>query len=165
MEKDRPLTKIKPITFQAELLGRGPGGAWVYLRFPFSVQDIFGRKGQVPVRGSINGFTFRNSLMPRDGIHILGISKEIQQGANAAAGDTVAVTLELDDAPREVAVPADLESALGKSSPQSQAFLVLSYSHKKEFVDWIESAKKPETRAARIEKTLVMLAERKTPKA
>jgi hypothetical protein len=157
-------TKTKPLTFEAEILGRGPGGAWAYLRFPFSAEERFGRKGQVPIRGTINGFAFRNSLMPRDGIHILGVSKELQQGAGAAVGDTVTVALELDDAPREVAVPADLQSALKKAPPQAGVFAVLSYSHKKEFVEWIESAKRPETRASRIEKTLAMLLERKTPK-
>ncbi len=156
--------KAKSLTFEAEILGRGPGGAWAYLRFPFGAQETFGRKGQVPVRGTINGFAFRNSLMPRDGIHILGVSKELQQGAGAAIGDTVTVALELDDSPREIAVPADLEAALKKAQPQAGTFAALSYSHKKEFVEWIESAKKPETRANRVEKTLAMLLERRTPK-
>ncbi len=158
------VTQAKPLTFEAEILGRGPGGAWAYLRFPFNAQETFGRKGQVPVRGTINSFAFRNSLMPRDGIHILGVSKELQQGAGAAVGDTVTVVLELDDAPHEVSVPADLEAALRKAAPQAGVFAALSYSHKKEFVEWIESARKPETRAARIEKILAMLLERKTPK-
>jgi hypothetical protein len=159
-----PPAKPKPITFEAEILGRGPNGAWAYVRFPLKALEVFGRKGQVPVRGTINGFAFRNSLMPRDGIHILGISKELQEGAKAVTGDTVTITLQLDEAPREVAVPADLEAALKKSAGQAKAFAALSYSHKKELVDWIEGAKKPETRAARIEKTLIMLAEKKTPK-
>jgi hypothetical protein len=159
-----PSAKPNPITFEAEILGRGPNGAWAYVRFPFDASEIFGRKGRVPVRGTINNFAFQNSLMPRDGIHILGISKELQNGCNAVTGDTVTITVELDETPREVAVPTDLGSALKKSAAQAKMFAALSYSHKKEFIDWIESAKKPETRAARIEKTLIMLAERKTPK-
>jgi hypothetical protein len=159
-----PTSTAKLISFQAELLGRGPGGSWVYLRFPFSGSETFGRKGQVPVRGTINGFAFRNSLMPRDGIHILGVGKDLQQGARASIGDTVKVEIELDDAPREVAIPAGLEAALAKAPAQAKRFAALSYSHKKEYADWIESAKRPETRANRIQKALEMLAAGKTPK-
>jgi hypothetical protein len=160
------MSKVRsnPLKFRAELVGRGPAGAWTYLAVPFSVPEVFGHKGQVPVRAKVNGFTFRNSLMPRQGIHILGIGKDILAGAGAVTGDTVQVELEFDDAPRTVAVPADLEAALLRAPAQAQAFAALSYSHKKEYVDWIESAKKPETRSNRIEKAVAMIAVRKTPK-
>jgi hypothetical protein len=156
--------RSNPLKFRAKLVGRGPGGAWTYLAIPFSVPEVFGRKGQVPVRATVNGFTFRNSLMPRQGIHILGIGKEILAGAGAATGDTVQVELEFDDAPRTVTAPADLKAALLRAPVQAQAFAALSYSHKKEYVDWIESAKKPETRSNRIDKAVAMIAVRKTPK-
>ena len=146
------------------MLGRGPGGAWVYLRFPFAALEVFGRKGQVPVRGTINGFAFRNSLMPRDGIHILGVDKNLQQGAAANVGDTVKVELHLDDATRTVTTPPDLEAALADHPEQANRFAALSYSHKKEYVDWIESAKKPETRANRIQKALELISKGKNPK-
>jgi hypothetical protein len=159
-----PKTQENPLRFQAQLTGRGPGGAWTYLPIPFSVPEVFGRKGQIPVRATINGFTFRNSLMPRAGVHILGVGKDILEAAGAATGDTVQVELALDEAPRTVAVPADMEAALGKAAGPAKAFAALSNSHKKEYVDWIESAKKPETRIRRIEKALAMLSEGKTPK-
>lgn len=157
-------TRNNPLKFKGELVERGPGGAWTYIQIPFSVSEVFGRKGQVPVRATINGFTFRNSLMPRKGVHILGIGKDILAEARATTGDTVQVELAFDDAPRTVAVPADLEAALANAPAQAQSFAALSYSHKKEYVDWIESAKKPETRSNRIDKALAMIAERKTPK-
>jgi hypothetical protein len=153
-----------PLNFKAELIGRGPGGAWTYVQIPFSVAEAFGRKGQVPVRATINGFTFRNSLMPRQGVHILGVGKDILAGAGAATGDTVQVELAFDDAPRTVNVPADVDAALSKAPSEAKSFAALSYSHKKEFVDWIESAKKPETRASRIQKAVAMIGTRKTPK-
>jgi uncharacterized protein YdeI (YjbR/CyaY-like superfamily) len=102
--------------------------------------------------------------MPRKGVHILGIGKDILTGARATTGDTVQVELAFDETPRTVAVPADLEASLAKAPAQAQSFAALSYSHKKEYVDWIESAKKPETRSNRINKALAMIAERKTPK-
>jgi len=153
-----------PLKFKAQLTPRGPNGAWTYLEIPFSVPEVFGKKGQVPVRATINGFTFRNSLMPRKGVHILGIGKDVLAGASASPGDTVQVELALDDAPRTVAIPADLEAALAQVPAQAESFAKLSYSHKKEFADWIESAKKPETRAARIQKAVTMIGTHKTPK-
>jgi Bacteriocin-protection, YdeI or OmpD-Associated/Domain of unknown function (DUF1905) len=159
-----PKAPSNPLRFKGQLVGRGPGAAWTYLEVPFSVPEIFGRKGQVPVRATINGFTFRNSLMPRAGVHILGVGKDILAGAGAATGDTVQVELAFDDAPRTVAIPSDLQAALAKSPDQAKAFTALSYSHKKEYADWIESAKKPETRHKRIEKALELLTIRKTPR-
>lgn len=157
-----PKAQSNPLKFKAQLTGRGPGGAWTYLQIPFNVPEVFGRKGQVPVRATINGFTFRNSLMPRAGVHILGVGKDILAGAST--GDIVQVELAFDDAPRTVTIPADLEAVFAKSPATSQSFSALSYSHKKEYVDWIESAKKPETRQNRTEKIAEMLAARKTPK-
>jgi len=159
-----PKTKSNPLKFKAKLVSRGLGGAWTYLEIPFSIPEVLGRKGQVPVRATINGFTFRNSLMPRQGVHILGTSKDVLAAAAAAPGDTVQVELVLDDSPRTLAVPTDLDTALARVPVKAESFTSLSYSHKKEYVDWIESAKKPETRASRIEKALAMIGTPKTPK-
>jgi hypothetical protein len=161
MSKAQP----NPFKFKTQLVGRGPGGAWTYLAIPFNVPEVFGRKGQVRVRATINGFTFRNSLMPRAGVHILGVGKDILAGAGAATGDTVEIELAFDDAPRTVDVPVDLDAALAEHPAQGEAFAALSYSHKKEYADWIESAKRPETRLKRIEKAIELLAARKAPKS
>jgi hypothetical protein len=145
--------------FEAKLQGKGPGTAWTFLPIPFDVQKAFGSKARVPVMGTINGFPFRNSLMPEgDGTHSMMVNKELQKGARATAGDTVAVVIELDQTPRTVAMPEDLKALLNKHKPAEAAFTKLAYSHKKEFLDWITSAKKPETRAKRLEKTIEMLA-------
>lgn len=148
--------------FEAKLQGKGPGNAWTFLPIPFDVQKAFGSKARVPVMGTINGFPFRNSLMPEgDGTHSMMVNKELQKGAKAGAGDTVAVVIEPDQAPRTIAIPDDLKTLLAKHRPAETAFTKLAYSHKKEFLDWITSAKKPETRAKRLEKTIEMLAEGK----
>jgi hypothetical protein len=156
---------VDPLKFKAKLTGRGPGGAWTFIEIPFNVPEVFGRKGQVPVRAMLNGFTYRNSLIPRGGVHILCVGKDVLAATGAAQGEAVQVELAFDDAPRTVDVPADLQAALASASHgQAEAFAAFSYSHKKEFADWIESAKKAETRAARIEKALAMIAAKKTPK-
>lgn len=152
-------------TFPAKLIGRGPNGAWTHMDIPFSVEEAWGTRARLAVRGTINGFPFRSSLMPRgEGVFYLAINKEMQQGAKVKTGDVVQMVMEPDTAPRTVEVPADLKKALKAAPVQDKLFAALSYSHKKEYVDWIEQAKKPETRAARIEKTLTMLDAKKTPK-
>jgi len=148
-------------SFEAKLVAMGPSGGWTHMPIPFSVPEVFGTRARLAVRGTINGVAFRSSLMPRDGGHYLNVNKQMLAGAKAAAGDTVQVVLEPDSEERTVEVPADLRKALGAKT--GKLFDALSYSHRKEFVDWIEQAKRPETRAKRIEKTLEMVVEKKRP--
>ena len=151
--------------FDAKLVGRGPKGAWTFLPIPFNVQAAFGSKARVPVAGTLNGFAFRNSLLPNgDGTHSMAVNKELQAGANAKAGDTVAVVMAPDTAQRSVAIPEDLKTALCGTAQMEQAFAKLPYSARKEFVDWVIEAKKPETRTRRVERALQLLAAGKRPK-
>jgi len=101
--------------------------------------------------------------MPRgQGVFYMAFTKAMQDAAKARKGDTVSVVMEPDTAPRTVT--ADLEKALRHSPREEKTFTAFSYSHRKERVAWIEHAKKPETRATRIENTLTMLGTTKTPK-
>jgi len=157
--------------FQATITGRGPNSAWTQLDIPFNVHEVFGAKGMVPVTGTLNGVPFRNSLKPNgDGTHYLHVNQALLAGAKVRVGDTVALVIERDEAPRTVEIPEDLQSALAAASKGAakaslaQRFAALSYSHQKEFVDWLEQARKPETRTRRLAKTLELLAAKKTPK-
>jgi hypothetical protein len=152
--------KVKQ-AFSILLIGRGPGGSWVHMPIPFSVEATFGAKGRVPVRGTINGVAYRSSILPRgDGTHYMAVNQTIRAAAGAGIGDTVKVVMEPDTARRTVTIPPNLKRALAAAA-QDKTFAALSYSHRKELVDWIAQAKRPETRARRIEKCLNMLAERK----
>jgi hypothetical protein len=145
--------------FEAKLTSRGPGGAWTFLYVPFSVQEVFGSKARVAVAGTMNGFPFRNSLLPRgDGTHRMAVSREMQVGAKAAAGDTVKVTMELDKMERTVVAPKELEQALKKNKRAAGFFSLLSYSHKRAYTDWVGSAKQESTRESRAAKAIEMLA-------
>src|ERR1039458_5153639 len=147
-------------TFSVAVVGRGPGGAWAHMPVPFSVEKVFGTKARVAVKGTINGFAYRSSIMPRgDGTHYMALNKEMQAGAKAGVADTVKVTMEPDTAKRTVEVPPYLAKAL-KAAGQARVFAALSYSHQKELADWIKQAKQEETRARRVEKCLKMLAGR-----
>jgi len=145
--------------FKARLMAKGPAGAWTYLPIPFDVNQVFGSKARVSVAGTINGFSFRNSLMPEgDGTHSMMVSKELQTGANARAGDLVSVTLGPDMEERVVSMPPELEAALTKNRLGAAVFDTMTYSQKKEYVGWISTAKQAATKANRVTKAVDMLA-------
>ncbi len=148
--------------FSAKLETSGPKDAWTFLNVPFDVQQAFGSKGRVSVKGTINGFAYRSSLFPNgDGTHALMVNKEMQKGAGPGPGDTVHVEMDADTEPREVEVPDDLAKVLVKNRAAKAAFEKLAPSHRKEYVRWIEDAKKPETRARRLQQAVEKLVEGK----
>jgi len=148
--------------FKAQLTSRGPGGAWTFLEVPFSVEKEFGSKARIAVAGTINGFAFENSLMPNgDGTHSMMVSKVLQAGAKAAAGDHVSVAMAIDRSERVVTVPTELKRALSTNKEAALAFKTLSYSHRKEFAEWVESAKRKETRLSRAEKSIALALAKK----
>jgi bifunctional DNA-binding transcriptional regulator/antitoxin component of YhaV-PrlF toxin-antitoxin module len=139
------------------------GGA-ARFTLPFSVQEVFGSKARVPVKGAINGVPYRSSAFPMgDGKHYMVVNKSVRDAAGIEAGDTVRVTMEPDSEARVVVVPSDFKTALARNGEAKASFDLLSYSHKKEYVKWITETKKEETRARRIEKAIEMLPKRKTP--
>jgi hypothetical protein len=145
-------------TFKVRLIGRGPNGAWTFLPIPFDVEQKFGTRARVAVAGTINNQPFRNSLMPGgDGTHSMMVSKELQAGARASAGDLVAVVMDIDKAERKVEVPEEFRTALKRAPAAKKFFEQLSYSRQKEFTDWIAGAKRPETKSARVGKSIERL--------
>jgi hypothetical protein len=133
------------------------------ITIPFGVPATFGTRARVPVRGTINRHPFRSTLFPRGGKFIMVVNKELRAAANVRGGETVSFTLERDDEPRIITPPADLARALKANSDAQAAWDKLSYTHRKEHVRAVEEAKRPETRARRIEKAVAQLAEGKKP--
>jgi hypothetical protein len=127
---------------------------------PFNVQDVFGTKAQVKVTGTLDGVPYRSSIAPYGGVHYMGINKKLLKDVGKGQGDTVHVVMQIDTEERTVTPPEDLAQALETDEQAKAQFDKLSYSHRKEYVDWIEEAKKPETRARRIEQTLERLRQR-----
>lgn len=142
-------------TFTAVINSGDGGGAWVNV--PFDVEKTFGKK-RVPIRATIDGVPYRGSLVRMGGdCHMLLILKAIREKIGKHAGDKVSVTLKEDKATRKVKIPADVQKALRSKPPAGDFFGNLSYSHQREYVQWIEGAKRAETRERRIEKMLTML--------
>src|SRR5207253_6790918 len=114
-----------------------------------------------PVKVTINGFTYRNTVAVMGGAYMIGVSAENRQGAGVAGGDEIDVELELDTAPREVTVPPDFAAALDADTEAKRFFEGLSYSNRNRHVILIEGAKTPETRERRIAKAIETLRQGK----
>ena len=125
---------------------------------PFDVQKTFGTRARVPVRGTINGFPFRTSIFPMGGCFLMVVNRQLREGAGVKAGETVTVVVERDTEPRVVTPPADLARAIKANKDAQALWDKLSYTHKREHVEAIEGAKRPETRQRRIERAVEMLA-------
>ena len=129
------------------------------IHIPFSVEKEFGSRARVPVRGTINGFAFCNSIFPMGGgDHYMVVNKNVRAGAKAQGGEMISVVMERDDEPRVITPPEDFARTLEANKAALAAWDKLSYTHRKEYVHSIEEAKKPETRARRIEKAVAMLS-------
>jgi hypothetical protein len=129
------------------------------IAIPLDVEKVFGTRARVPVHGTINGFPFRSSIFPMGrGCHYMAVNKATREGAKAKAGDTVSVLMERDHEPRVITPPPDFARALKSNKEAKAAWEKLSYTHRKEHAKAIEEAKKPETRARRIEKAIAQLA-------
>lgn len=140
------------------VLEKADDGSACGIRMPFDVAKVFGTRGRVPVCGTINGYPFRSTLSPMGGGHMMPVNRALRDGAGIAAGETISVLLERDDQPRAVAVPADLAAALAADHAARAAWDRTSYTHRREYVEAIEDAKRPETRARRIARTVGALA-------
>lgn len=141
--------------FSAPIEEAERGGAFVSI--PFDVEQAFGKK-RVPVIATIDGMEYRGSLVRMGGsCHVLGILKSIRENIGKQAGDVVEIVLEEDDTPRVVEVPGDFQQALDESPSALRLFEQLSFSHKREYVNWISDAKRSETRERRIAQAVDML--------
>jgi len=145
----------KKHSFTATIQNAGGGGAFVEV--PFDVETTFGSK-KPKVKAMIEGVPYRGLLVRMGGPnHILIILKGIREQIGKTFGDEIKVSVELDVEERVVTVPAELKRAFKSDKEAKAAFEKLSYTHQKEYVKWIEDAKKAETRQSRIVKTVEML--------
>ena len=152
----------KKYTFTAPIQNPGGGGAFVDI--PFDVEKEFGSK-RPRIKALIEGIPYRGTLVRMGSeCHMLLILKEIREQVGKTFGDEIKVVIEADVEPRVVEVPPDLMKAFKKDKDAKTIFDKLAFTHQKEYVKWIEEAKKEETRQARILNTLEMLKQNKKEK-
>lgn len=125
---------------------------------PPDVVEALGAGKRPPVRVTINGYTYRNTVAVLGGRYMIGVSSEHRGPAGVSGGESLDVDLELDTAPRVIDVPADLAAALDASPEARATFDRLSYSNKSWHVLQATGTSNPETRARRIEKSVAALA-------
>lgn len=145
-------------TFRTTLV-RGKGTT-MGMVVPPEVIDALGQGKRPPVRVTINGYTYRNTVAVMDGQFMIGVAHEHRKPAGVEDGGTVDVTLELDTEKREVAVPPDLAAALEAEPEARVAWDKLSYSVQRQQAEPIAAAKGGDTRARRIARTMEMLRAR-----
>ena len=145
----------KKHAFTAVIQNAGGGGAFVEV--PFNVEEAFGAK-KPKVKALIEGVPYRG-LLVRMGSehHLLIILKGIREQIGKTFGDEIQVTVEPDLEERVIEIPKDLMKELKKDKEAKAFFDKLSYTHRKEYVNWVTEAKKEETRQNRIIKTIEML--------
>jgi hypothetical protein len=149
------VTTAAEATFRATIFAAGKTATGMVV--PPAVVEALGSGKRPPVRVTINGQTFRNTVAVMGGEFMIGVSAANRKLTGVEAGDEVDVHLELDTAPRVVELPVDFAAALD-ADPVARAFFDgLSNSVKGWHVSSIEGAKTAETRTRRIDKSVAML--------
>lgn len=128
----------------------------LFFEVPFDVKQTFGR-ARPPVIVTLSGHSYRSTVFVYGGRYYVPVNKEHREAAGVNVGDTLHVILELDTAPRTVEAPPDLAAALAENAEAKAAWERLSPSHRREHVEYILEAKKPETRQRRVEKSIELL--------
>jgi hypothetical protein len=150
------------IRFEAKLLRpaeAGKGGAWDFLVLPRSASAKLPTRSATTVEGTLNGQAFRATLEP-DGrkSHWLKVNRRLREAAGAKAGDVA--TLEIMPARKELEprVPADLRKALAAAPRAKASWSDITPVARRDWILWVTSAKRPETRARRVANACDMLA-------
>ena len=144
------VSRVSAKRFTADLERAGTSSAM--LPIPFDVEEEFGRV-RPPVRVTIRGHTWRTTPAVYGGVAYIGLSKDVRAAAGVDVGDRVRVELELDTEPRTVALPEDLRIALEQGGLRA-AFDARSFTHRREYVEWVEGAKRTDTRSRRVAETV-----------
>ncbi|TQL47322.1 bacteriocin resistance YdeI/OmpD-like protein [Homoserinimonas aerilata] len=144
------------VEFDAVLERSDARGSSAYVAFPHDVRELFGTGGRVPVVATFDGVPYRGSLVTYGGPHLILVLASIRESIGKEPGDTVHVTIALDEEPRLIELDEDVAAAF-TAAGVTDAFRAMSYSHQREYQQWIVGAKREETRARRIAKSIELI--------
>jgi Bacteriocin-protection, YdeI or OmpD-Associated/Domain of unknown function (DUF1905) len=150
------------IRFKARLLRpveAARGDSWGFLVLPKAASAKLSTRGRTSVKGTINGHAFRAKLEP-DGrrSHWLKVYGRMREAAGADFGSVVTLEIVAGGQEEESRVPADLRKALAVSSKARAVWSDITPIARRDWIHWITSAKRAETRARRIKNACEMLA-------
>jgi uncharacterized protein YdeI (YjbR/CyaY-like superfamily) len=128
-----------------------------FIRVPPEVLTTLGQRKRAPVKVTINAYSYRTTIAVYAGRSYIGVRREVREAAGATAGQQLTVSLAYDSELRTVDLPQALRAKLEADPLAAAAFEKLSYTRKKEFVDWVTAAKKAETQQRRLEQAIKML--------
>ena len=149
-----------PIEFDGVIESARGGGACIPV--PFDPKEAFGTRRSVRVRATYDDFEASSNVLSMDGRPILGIHKATCEAIGKGPGDRVRVSLVVDTSPRVVTIPAELDAQFTAHPKARSIFDSLSFTHRREYAEWVAGAKKQETRDLRALKAIDMLADGKT---
>ena len=144
------------LAFDAVITRADITGSSAFVAFPHNARELFGTGGRVPVNATFDDVPYRGSLVTYGNGHMILVLTSIQEQLGKKPGDIVRVTIELDEAPRVVELEPDVEGAFADAGITAQ-FRAMSYSHQREYYQWITEAKRDETRARRIAKSIELI--------
>lgn len=153
--------------FTATLFSPNTGGGktpatWTFLRLPKKASDKLPSRAMVSVDGTLNGHTFQATLQPDgEGGHWLRVDRKLRECAGVAAGETVALNIAPVKVEPEPKVPADLRKALAADAGAKAVWSDITPLARRDWIQWITSGKKAETRVLRISKACDMLSKGK----
>ncbi len=153
---------MKQITFEAELRRPAEGGDWMFLRLPQEASAPLPSRGPVSVEGTINGFGLLETLQPDgEGGHWLKVDANLREGANVRAGEVVHLEISPATVDPEPEVPEDLRDALSATPAAFAVWTAITPASRRDWILWMTTGKKAETRTLRVEKMMDMLAKGK----
>ena len=150
------------IRFKAKLLrpaAPGKGNSWTFFVLPKNASAKLPTRSKMTVEGTINGYPFKATLEP-DGqrSHWFKVNKKLRVAAGADVGDTVTLEITSSGEEPEPKVPADLRKALAAATKARALWSDITPIARRDWIHWITSAKRPETRARRIDNACKMLS-------
>ena len=131
-------------------------GIRTFVAIPFNPNNVWGIKGRHYITGSVNGYGVRGSLGSDGTQYFLPLGAAWRRGCGLEAGAKVDVVLS-PEGPQSEGLSTDVADAL-EAEPQAKTFFEsLATFYRNTYVKWIESARRSETRAARISEMVKLL--------
>lgn len=124
---------------------------WTFVVLPAAVSKQLPTRSMTTVDATLNGESFQVTLEPDgQGSHWFKVEKTVQKAAGVEAGDTGAFVMTPVEEEPEPKVPADLKKALTANAPAKATWADITAVARRDWIHWITSGKKAETRAKRI---------------